>query len=71
MLSVFWAFVGFLVGLLLTSVFLPPLRNIPDVPLPGTQTSMYTGSGCVKFKAEEVPCTKNAVPLNLVASQHK
>lgn len=71
MLSLFWAFVGFLVGLLVTSVFTPPLRNIPDVPLPDKHNAMYTGSGCVRFKAEEVTCTPNAVPLNLVASQHK
>ena len=71
MISLFWAFAGFLVGLLLSSVFTPPLRSVLEVPLPNNKHSLYTGTGCVKFKAEEVSCTKDAKPLNLVASQHK
>jgi hypothetical protein len=71
MLSIFWVFVGGLVGLLIVSVFVPPIRNDLQVPLPGQSTTMHTGTGCVKFKATEVPCTDGATSLNFIASQHK
>jgi hypothetical protein len=71
MLSLLWVFIGFVVGLLITSVFSPPMRSEPHVPLPDSHSALYTGKGCVRFKSEEVSCTKDATPLNLVASQHK
>ena len=71
MFSVFWLFVGFLVGLLISVVFTPPLRNIPQLPIPYDVTPMNTGSGCVKFKTTEVPCGRESTSLNFIASQHK
>jgi hypothetical protein len=70
MFSLFWLFVGFLVGLTISAVFTPPLRQVPMVPTPHDETSVYTPSGCVKFRTTETPCTKNATSLNFIAS-HK
>ena len=71
MISVPWLFIGILTGLLIVSVFHPPIHADKDVPLPGQSTHFYTGTGCVKFKSKEVPCSKDATSLNFVASQHK
>jgi len=70
MFSVFWLFVGFLVGLLVSAVFTPPLRNNPQLPTPNETGAMHTGKGCVKFTTKEVPCTAEKTSLNFVAS-HK
>ena len=71
MLSLFWIFIGGLVGLLVTSVFNPPLRSVPDVPYPHCKETYQTKTGCVKFRTEEVPCSSDATSLNFIASQHK
>ena len=71
MISVPWLFVGVIVGLLIVSVFHPPIRADKGVPLPGKSDRFYTGTGCVKFKSQEVPCSKDATSLNFIASQHK
>jgi len=70
-LSVPWAFIGSLVGILLVAVFEPPARKNPKVPTPGDEKSLHTKSGCIKFRSEEVPCSDAATSLNLLASQHK
>ena len=71
MFSIEWIFVGIIVGLLLVSVFTPPSRKDPRVPTPHTKEVYKTQSGCVKFKTHEVPCSREAMSLNLVVSQHK
>lgn len=69
MLSLLWAFVGCLVGMLIVAVFSPPPRDEKSVPTPGSNKSFHTNTGCVKFKAVEVPCDGKQTSLNLVASQ--
>ena len=71
MFSIFWLFVGFLIGLLIAVVFTPPLRSQSQLPTPHDDTVMHTGSGCVKFNTKEVPCTSKTTSLNFIASQHK
>ena len=71
MFSIFWLFVGFLVGLLVAVVFTPPIRNQPQVPTPHGDIPLHTGTGCVKFNTTEVPCSKGSTSLNFIASQHK
>lgn len=71
MFSLFWMFVGAIAGLLLVSVFVPPLRKDLQVPMPHSKQVFNTPTGCVKFKAKKVPCTDNATSLNLLASQDK
>jgi hypothetical protein len=62
---------GVITGLLFVSVFTPPSRKDPRVPTPNTKEVYKTPSGCVKFKTHEVPCSREAMSLNLLASQHK
>lgn len=71
MFSISWIFIGVLTGLLVVAVFIPPARKDMHLPTPEDKDTYFTGSGCVKFKAEEVPCTKDATSLNLIASQNK
>lgn len=71
MISLFWLFVGAVVGLLMASVFTPPARNVPSLPTPGNEQPFRTDSGCVKMIAEEVECMPSATSLNFLASEHK
>lgn len=66
MLFIFWLFVGFLVGLLIVSVFFPAVRKIPSLPSPGDSEVFQTSTGCVRFKTEEAECT-NETSLNFIA----
>jgi len=70
MISLAWVFVGVLVGLLVVSVFSPPPRDEKAVPTPDSKHPFHTGTGCVRFKAVEVPCNGKQTSLNLVASQY-
>lgn len=71
MISVFWAFAGFLAGLLVTSVFNPAERKALALPTPHDVSVHQTETGCVKFKTEEVSCDGSESSLNVIASQHK
>ncbi len=69
MISLLWAFVGVIVGLLLVAVFSPPPRYVPSLPTPDNGEPFYTEKGCVKFVSEEVECMPSATSLNFIASQ--
>jgi len=71
MISLFWIFTGFLTGLLITSVFAPPEHKVPSVPTPKDTDPIHAGTGCVKFRSEEVPCDGQETSLNVIASQNK
>jgi hypothetical protein len=71
MISVPWLFAGILLGLLIVSVFHPPVRANKGLPLPDNPNRFYTETGCVKFQSKEVPFTDKPMSLNLLASQHK
>ena len=71
MFSLFWTFMGLLVGLVITSVFSPPARNVPTVPTPDGANILHTGTGCVRVKSKEGPCSGQPTSLNFIASQHK
>jgi hypothetical protein len=71
MFSLFWIFVGFVVGLLISSVFTPPLRKVSQLPTPEDKSLLHTDTGCVTFHTREVPCVKYTSSLNFIASQHK
>jgi hypothetical protein len=71
MFSLYWLFIGFLTGLIISSVFMPPIRDIPQLPTPNGYNLLNTGTGCVKFKTTEVSCGKDSTSLNFIASQHK
>ena len=69
MISLLWLFVGTIVGMLIVAVFSPPPREEKGVPTPNSKTPFHTATGCVKFKAVDVPCDGKQTSLNLVASQ--
>jgi len=71
MISLLWSFTGFIVGLLVTSVFSPPLRDDPKIPTPNGNEVLHTKTGCVKFRSVEVPCDGKETSLNIIAAQHK
>ena len=71
MISLFWTFAGFIVGLLIVSVFIPPLRDELKTPTPNDKSPLHTKTGCVKFKSVEVPCDDEPLSLNIIASQNK
>lgn len=64
-------FAGMLAGLLVVSVFSPPVRDDLQVPTPGDRAPFRTGTGCVVFKTTEVACPDDATSLNILASKHK
>ena len=68
MISIMWLFIGSLVGLLLVSVFAPPFRKVPSLPIPNSDQVFQTDVGCVKFKSTEVDCMPSATSLNFIAS---
>lgn len=63
-----WTFAGVLMGMLMAVVFIPPVRELPGVPTPDKSTAFFTKTGCVKFKATEVPCSSDSKSLNFIAS---
>lgn len=69
MISLLWLFVGTIVGMLIVAVFSPPPRDEKGVPTPNSKKPFHTPSGCVKFKAVDVPCDGKQTSLNLLASQ--
>ena len=71
MISIMWMFIGSIVGLLVVSIFNPPLRNVPQVPVPGQENFFTTKTGCIKLVSTEVPCTEKSTSLNFIAAQHK
>jgi hypothetical protein len=71
MISLFWLFVGAIVGLLMVSVFFPPPRKVPSLPTPDNDKAFFTDTGCVKMIPEEVECMPSATSLNFLASENK
>ena len=69
MISLQWLFAGVLVGLIIVSVFDPPIRQIPAIPLPNDHSIYKTKTGCVTIKSSEVPCSADAVSLNVIAGK--
>ena len=63
-----WTFAGVIMGMLMAVVFIPPVRELPGVPTPDKSTAFFTKTGCVKFKATEVPCSGDSKSLNFIAS---
>jgi hypothetical protein len=71
MLELPWLVAGVISGLLISTVLIPPTRNIPAVPEPHDPSVYKTETGCIRFATEEVPCPAEADSLNLLASLAK
>ena len=69
MISIPWLFAGILSGLIIVSVFDPPKRQIPSLPVPGDSEPFHTKSGCVKIMASEIECNPNAISLNVLVGK--
>ena len=64
-----WIVAGVIVGMLLSTVIVPPNRKIKQLPQPYDNSTYQTDAGCVRFLSEEVPCTQEPDSLNLLASK--
>jgi hypothetical protein len=69
MIELRWVFVGTLVGMLISTVLIPPNRAEKAVPHPYDNGIYHTDVGCVRMRSEEVPCGAEADSLNLLASK--
>ena len=69
MLELRWIVAGLILGLLISTVTIPPTRKIKSVPQPYDSDVYHTQTGCVRFRSEEVPCVEGADSLNLLASK--
>ena len=64
-----WIAAGVILGLLISTVMVPPSRKIKTLPTPNDTSTFQTESGCVRFVSEEVPCTAEPDSLNLLANK--
>lgn len=69
MIELRWLVAGVIFGMLISTVIVPPTRKLKVLPQPYDDSTFYTDSGCVRFVAEEVPCTAEPDSLNLLASK--
>jgi hypothetical protein len=69
MLDARWIVAGAIVGMLISTVLVPPNRRVKVLPTPADASPFHVDSGCVRFIAEEVPCTAEPDSLNLLASR--
>lgn len=68
MLEARWVVAGAIVGLLISTVVVPPNRKVKVLPQPLDTSTFHVDTGCVRFISEEVPCTAEPSSLNLLAS---
>lgn len=71
MLELKWVVGGLIIGLLISTVVIPPTRKKVMIPQPNDSSVYHTETGCVRFSAVEVPCVAEADSLNLLASLSK
>ncbi len=71
MIELPWVVGGLIIGLLISTVAVPPTRKIAKVPQPHDSGIYHTDSGCVRFEAMEVPCVQEPDSFNLLASLTK
>lgn len=69
MLQLKWAVAGLIIGMLISTVFIPPTRKETQVPVPNDSSIYHTSTGCVQIESTEVPCGDEADSLNLLASK--
>jgi hypothetical protein len=69
MLEARWMVAGAIVGMLISTVLVPPNRKVKVLPSPADTSAFHVDSGCVRFISEEVPCTSDPTSLNLLASR--
>ena len=68
MFELMWIVAGTIVGLLISTILIPPTRKESSVPMPNDPYPYHTPTGCVKIDSTEVPCPAEADSLNVLAS---
>jgi hypothetical protein len=75
MFKTWYIFVGFLVGMIISSVFVPPTSNVKMLPDPKDPNRIFknpkVANGYFQVKSIEVPCTSETDSLNLLSSLDK
>ena len=71
MIQLKWLIAGLIVGLLISTVLIPPTRKKISIPQPNDSSIYHKDSGCVRFDAVEVLCVSEPDSLNLLASLSK
>jgi hypothetical protein len=66
-----WFAGGTILGMLISTVMIPPTRKEAKLPRPHDPSVYSTDSGCVRFESVEVPCGQEPESLNLLASLTK
>ena len=69
MLQLKWIVGGLIVGMLISTVLIPPTRKENQVPVPNDPSVYHTPTGCVQIESVEVPCVEDSDSLNLLASK--
>ena len=69
MLDARWMIAGAIVGMLISTVLIPPTRKVKVLPSPADTNPFHVDTGCVRFLSEEVPCTAEPDSLNLLATR--
>lgn len=69
MIQLKWIVAGLILGLLISTVTIPPTRKKVSIPQPNDSSVYHTDTGCVRFEAVEVPCGNEADSLNLLAAR--
>lgn len=69
MIELQWVVAGVIIGMLLSTIVIPPTRTQKVLPQPFDPSTFHTDTGCVRFVSEEVPCTQEPDSLNLLASK--
>lgn len=71
MFDLWYIFAGFLVGMLITTVFIPPTMNQKMMPDPARPNLVFknpkVGNGFFNIRSIEVPCTGEVDSLNLMS----
>lgn len=75
MFNPLFVFAGFIFGLIVTSVFVPPDMNNKMLPDPKKPDLVFKNpkiaNGFFSVKSIEVPCTNETDSLNLISALHK
>ncbi len=75
MFNPFFVFAGFLFGLVVTTVFIPPDMNKRMLPDPKRPNMVFKNpkvdNGFFSVRSIEVPCTDETDSLNLISALHK
>ena len=69
MIELPWVVAGVILGMLISTVIIPPNRKEKSLPTPSDHSVFHTEVGCVRFGAIEVPCTAEPDSLNLLQSK--